>query len=103
MQLYTFKRVTIVAEALLESRLTADLERLGAGGWTILEARGSGSRGVRGDGIEGRNVQIETIVTAAVAELILEHVAATYFRHFALIAYSDTVEVVRGSKYAQGS
>ena len=100
MQLYTFKRVTIVAEALLESRLTADLSRLGAGGWTVLEARGSGSRGVREDGIEGRNVQIETIVTDALAERILEHVAAHYFRDFAVIAYCDTVEVLRGSKYS---
>lgn len=100
MQLYDFKRVTIVAEAVLETRLTADLERLGASGWTIHEARGAGSRGVRVDGVEGRNVQIETIVSESLAERILAHVAATYFRDFAVIAYTDTVQVVRGSKYS---
>jgi nitrogen regulatory protein P-II 2 len=101
MQLYDFKRVTVVAEAVLETRLTADLERLGASGWTILDARGAGSRGVRGDGIEGRNVQIETIVAESLAERILEHIASVYFRDFAVIAYADTVQVVRGSKYAR--
>ncbi len=101
MQLHEFKRVTIVAEAVLEKRITADLERLGASGWTILEARGSGSRGERGDDVQGRNVQIETIVTEALAGRILEHVTATYFRDFAVIAYADTVQVVRGSKYSR--
>ena len=44
MNTVTLKRVTIIAEALLEARLLADLERLGAKGFTIVEARGRGSR-----------------------------------------------------------
>jgi nitrogen regulatory protein P-II 2 len=94
------KRVTIVAESLLESRLTQDLERLGARGWTVLEARGKGSRGVRSSAIDGSNLQIETLVSAELAERILAHVAERYFEDFAVIAYVDTVEVVRGEKYA---
>lgn len=100
MQLHTMKRVTIVAEALLEGRITADLMRLGASGWTQLEARGFGSRGASADSVAGRNVQIETIVSEALAQRILEHVAQAYFRDFAVIAYCDTVEVIRGSKYS---
>lgn len=99
MQLHPRKRVTIVAEALLEARLVADLERLGASGWSILKARGKGSRGVRASEWEGTNVQIETIVGAEVAERILAHVAATYFEHFAVIAYVDEVAVIRSDKY----
>lgn len=99
MQTYPFKRVTIVAESLLEERITHDLERLGARGWTVLEARGTGARGARAGGVEGRNVKIETIVGDEAARRILEHVAAIYFRDFAVIAYMDSVEVLRGSKY----
>lgn len=100
MQTVPLKRVTIVAEALLERRITADLERLGARGWTVLQARGAGSRGVRSDGVDGANVQIETLVSAVAAHAIVEHIAAHYFEHFAVIAYIDIVEVVRGDKYA---
>jgi nitrogen regulatory protein PII len=100
MQTVPLKRVTIVAEAVLERHLTADLERLGARGWTVLEARGSGSRGVRADQVAGANVQIETLVQPATAERIVEHVARQYFDNYAVIVYVDTVEVVRGDKYA---
>ena len=41
------KLVTVVTEAALESSLTKDVEKLGARGYTITEARGSGGRGVR--------------------------------------------------------
>jgi nitrogen regulatory protein P-II 2 len=37
MNTVSLKRVTIIAEALLEARLLADLERLGAKGFTIVE------------------------------------------------------------------
>lgn len=100
MKTVPLKRVTIVAEAVLEPRLAADLERLGARGWTVLEARGKGSRGVRASAVDGTNVQLETLVTAEVAERILTHVAERYFADYAVIAYVDTVEVVRGDKYA---
>ena len=39
--------LTIVTEASLESALLRDFERLGAHGYTVTDARGTGSRGVR--------------------------------------------------------
>lgn len=97
------KRVTIVAESLLERRLLEELGQLGSHGYTVFEVRGSGSRGVRASEWEGKNIQIETIVTDEVADRILEHVAEHYFRDYAVIAYLDTVEVVRGDKYFRGA
>jgi nitrogen regulatory protein PII len=93
------RKITIVAEALLEDRLLRDLQSLGARGWTITESRGKGSRGTRAADFEGPNVRIETIVGPAVADRILVHVAEHYFEHFAVIAWVDDVEVVRGDKY----
>lgn len=99
MKTVPLKRVTIVAEAVLEDRLLRDVKRLGARGFTVLEARGEGSRGVRASEWEGRNVQIETLVSEGVADRILDLLAERYFQHFAVVAYITTVDVVRGDKY----
>jgi nitrogen regulatory protein P-II 2 len=94
------RKVTIVAEALLEDRLLRELRGLGARGFTIAEVRGEGSRGVRASDWEGRDVRIETIVAGDVADAVLAHVAEHYFAHYAVIAWVEDVEVVRGDKYA---
>lgn len=93
-------RLTIVGEAVLESRLVALIRAAGARGYTCIECRGQGSRGVRASEWEGANVQIETLVSATVANDILATVARDYFEHFAVVAWVDEVRVVRGDKYA---
>jgi nitrogen regulatory protein PII len=99
MNTVALKRVTIIAEALLEERLIRDLKALGSRGHTITEARGSGSRGVRASEWEGKNIKLETIVSHEVAHRILERLTERYFEHYAVIAYLENVEVVRGEKY----
>jgi nitrogen regulatory protein P-II 2 len=99
MNTVTLKRVTIIAEALLEARLLADLERLGSKGFTIVEARGRGSRGVRASEWEGQNLKLETIVSPEVADRIMTRMVESYFPNYAVIAYLENVEVVRGEKY----
>lgn len=94
------RKVTIVAEALLEDRILRELRDLGARGFTISETRGEGTRGIRAADWEGRNVRIETIVSASVADDALAHVAEHYFAFYAVIAWVEDVEVVRGDKYA---
>lgn len=91
------KLITIIAEPVLEDRLIQEVKRLGARGYTLIEARGEGTRGV----LEwmGRNVRLEVITSAEVADAILEHLAHDYFRDYAVIAYVMNVEVVRGDKY----
>jgi nitrogen regulatory protein P-II 2 len=96
------KKVTIVAEAILEERLTTDLKQLGAAGFTITAARGEGSRGLRTIDWENQNIRLETIVAEAVANDILAHIASTYFAHFAIIVWLTEVAVVRGEKYIKG-
>ncbi len=99
METVPLKLVTIVAEPVLEERLTGELRRLGARGWTVTESRGEGSRGIRASDIPGSGVRIETVVSATVADAILGHVARQYFPRYAVIAYVTTVDVVRGDKY----
>jgi nitrogen regulatory protein P-II 2 len=99
MKLVPLKLVTIVAETVLESYLKDDLKRLGAKGYTLTRCEGQGDRGVRVSDVEGGNIKLETIVSPEVAEAILLHLSGRYFKHYAVIAYLENVEVVRGDKY----
>jgi len=93
------KCVTIIAEVILEKRLTEEVTRLGATGYTVTDARGKGSRGLRTSEWEGQNIVLQTLVGPAVAERILQRMAEAYFPHFAAVAYVENVQVVRGEKY----
>lgn len=99
MDITTLKLVTIVAERILEDRLVREITHLGAKGYTITDARGRGSRGVRASEWEGPDIRIETLVSTDVAERIMTHVADTYFEYYALIAFVQDAEVARGDKY----
>jgi nitrogen regulatory protein P-II 2 len=93
------KKVTIIAEGVLEDRLLREIRQLGARGYTLTEVRGEGSRGVRASELGGKNVQFEVLVSAEVADRMLDHLVAHYFEHYAVVAYVVDVEVVRGDRY----
>ena len=99
MQTQALKLVTIIAEPVLEHRITSELRALGASGFTVVEGRGSGSRGLHAAEIPGTNVRIETLVTSAVAEAIIAHVSHHYFADYGVIAFLADVAVIRGGKY----
>ncbi len=99
MNAVALKLVTIVAERILKDRLLEDIRTCGARGFTLTDASGEGSRGVRASEWEGRNTKIETVVSAEVADRIVNHVADHFFKHHAVIVYTQEVHVVRGGKY----
>jgi hypothetical protein len=92
--------VTIVTEASLEHPMIADLERLGARGWTVTDARGKGTEGQREPGIDTiGNIRIEVVCDPPVADRIAEHVSTTYFEGYATVLYLSDVRVIRGEKF----
>ena len=95
----TLKLVTIVAERILEDRLLRKILELGAKGYTLTQAAGKGSRGVRASEWEGPDTKIETLVSQDVAQKIVDYVADTYFEHYAVIVYVQDAAVIRGDKY----
>jgi len=91
--------ITIVAETVLEDVLTRGLLERGATGYTVTASRGRGSRGVRTGDIPGEGVRIEVIAGPGLAEIILDWIRVQFFPHYAVIAWSTRVEVLRGEKY----
>ncbi|ULQ47027.1 hypothetical protein JN531_001790 [Flagellatimonas centrodinii] len=100
MQTETRKLVTVICEAPLEARLIADIERLGARGYTLTEARGKGSRGVRDAGWDrNANLRLETLCDSATADAIAMHLRDHYYDHFAMIIFISDVQVLRSDKF----
>ncbi len=92
--------LTIITEAVLERQISEDLKRLGAHGYTVVDARGEGSRGVRSADWEySKNIRIETICEERVAAAIVDHLTRTYYAHYAMIVYVTEVEIFRPEKF----
>lgn len=94
------KLLTIIAEAQIEDVLTEQIKKLGAHGFTVVEARGEGSRGVRaGEWDQSRSIRIEVICEPQIAEAISGYLIKNYSADYALVLYLSDVEVIRGEKF----
>ncbi len=102
MTLLTEKRalLTIITEAAIEQTLLRDMERMGVRGYTVSDARGRGSRGVRNAAwTEAANIRIEIICPRPQAESVLDHIQQRYYANYAMVAYLLDVEILRPEKF----
>lgn len=96
----TKKLITIVTEAALEDRICEALPGLGATGYTVVNARGRGSRGVRDAGWSSSgNIRIEVVCKADTAEKIVSVLRERYYRDYAMVIFVSDVEVLRADKF----
>jgi nitrogen regulatory protein PII len=94
------KLITIVMEAALEQRLIKDLKKLGANGYTITDARGKGSRGVRNASWDrSGNIRVEVLCDEACAYAIAMHLKEHYFDDIAMVLFISDVAVLRPQKF----
>ncbi len=94
------KLLTVVTEAVLESSITEALDELGVGGYTIVNARGRGSRGVRDAGWStSSNIRIEVVCDAELAQRIAENFRDRFYADYAMILYISDVTVLRPDKF----
>ena len=94
------KLLTIVTEAIIESKICQVLEDLGAHGHTVVNARGKGSRGVRNaDWASSGNIRIEVVCDESVANRIEEHLQEHYYSDYAMILFESDVKVLRPDKF----
>ena len=96
----TRKLITIVTELSLENTLTRALEAFKISGYTILDARGKGSRGDRGGGWDAsRNIRVEVVCESDVATEINNMLKERFYDNFAMISFTQDVTVLRPDKF----
>ena len=95
------KLLTIITESVLESELCRLLESLDASGYTVTNARGSGSRGVRSASwSESSNVRIEVVCSEELADKVAKTVSEKYYDDYAMIIFESDVRVLRSKKFS---
>jgi nitrogen regulatory protein PII len=94
------KLLTIITETAIEGLLVQDLEQLGAHGYTVTDARGKGSRGVRSSAWDASsNIRVEVVCDAATARAVAEHLQTRYYDNYAMILFMTDVQVLRPEKF----
>ena len=92
--------VTIITESVLEPILIDDLNRLGAKGYTLIEAKGGGNHGLRdADWEQNRNIEVQVICDEHVASSIIDHCQKKYYSNYAMVVYLSDVQVLRPNKF----
>ncbi|MDP3606009.1 MAG: transcriptional regulator [Polaromonas sp.] len=92
--------LTVITEAGMEKTMLRDLKQLGVRGYTVLDARGQGGRGVRDAAWgEAANIRIEVICSRALAETVLQDFLTRYYDNYAMVAFLQDVEIVRPDKF----
>ena len=95
MPLQRKKLVTIVAEAILESKLKTLVVDAGATGYTVTPATGWGKHGTRSSGIDSDGNIVMTVLTGEeVAAKILKEIERNLIKHYGIMAYQVDAEVL---------
>lgn len=101
MQTHPCRLLVILAEGAIEPQLVEDVLRLGAHGYTIVDARRGERNGVR-DALwdADRCIRMEILCDPHTCEGLVEHLQTTYFAHYSISLYVCEVGVLRPEKYA---
>ena len=100
MQLNARKLLTVVTEAALETTLVAEIEAVGARGYTITDARGKGSGGRRdATWAPHANIRLEVLCSAETALALCAALRERYSEHYSMVLYVSDVDVVRPDKF----
>lgn len=92
--------LTVITESSLESTLLAELERLGARGYTVTDARGKGSRGGRDAAWqESSNIRLEVLCDAELTSALADHLERRYYADYAMVLFVTEVAVLRPEKF----
>lgn len=99
-QFYPMKVIHIVANATLEDRLIEIARANGTSGYTVLEARGSGSAGMQTGVLEGEsNIQFLLIVSEDMLDKVLVDVEKLMKRGHHLVTFITDTQVMRREKF----
>lgn len=94
------KLVLMIAEAALERRLVAEIEAVGATGYTISEVRGAGSSGERdGAWTPSQSIEVRVICPEEMADALTQRVVDRYGAHFSVIVFVAAGTVLRPERF----
>ena len=102
---YQATRVTIIAERLLEQRITDIINKAGASGYTILDGSGKGQHGrhmTKGAAVINSFsiLKIEfVILDRDIALSVADEVEQTCFNNYSGIVYLSNVEIIRKERF----
>ena len=86
--------LTIISETVMEDTLIDEIMSLGAKCYTISDARGRGSHGVRsGKWSASGNIRIEVVGDAELCTRIVTRLQAAYEENYGLMMYTSVVEI----------
>jgi hypothetical protein len=86
--------LTIITEGVLENSLIDDFKRLGVIGYTISEARGLGTHGLRtGNWRKDGNIRVDIVADSDQCARIVDQLRADYDRDYGLLMYSCPVDL----------
>jgi hypothetical protein len=97
---HTRQLVVIITEAALEKTLEREILALGAHGYTICDARGSGTHGPREAKWESdHNIRVEVICDQDTADKLTRVMSEKYGPDYAMTVYVMQVDVLRPEKF----
>lgn len=100
MELHSRKLLTIITESALEKTLVREIEQIGATGYTVTDARGKGTRGVRSARWDAcSNIRIEIIANNEIVTKISSHLKENYYNDYAMSIYVVEIGVWRPMKF----
>jgi hypothetical protein len=86
--------LTILSEAVLEDTLIDEIMAQGAKGYTITEARGRGTHGLRsGKWSAGGNIRIDVVGDPDLCGRIVARLQAEYEKDYGLLMFTTPVEL----------
>jgi hypothetical protein len=92
--------LVITTEAVLERKLVADAERLGAHAWTVREVHGAWREGARdGEWEADRSIELQVVCDPTVADAIAAFVLAQYAPNYSVAMHFSSVQVLRPERF----
>lgn len=100
MKLEKAKLVTIIMDEAIQTRVLDDLRALKVKGFTVSDATGEGLHGAHVSSWEGKNIRVETLVSAEKAQRLIQLCAEKYLDKFGMIIFASDVEVYRSGRFS---
>jgi nitrogen regulatory protein PII len=100
-ELYPEKMITVITTSMLEEKLVKVFRKRGTSGYTVVQARGAGSRGVQSGLDFDANIQVEVVLPPDRVDPLLEDLKRLMERGHHLTVMVSDVHVISPEKFTR--